>query len=186
MTKKTATKKTKKEAPAKTADDKQDAQTMQSLPMQVHAQYVRDISFENPSAPMSLKAGQNSPKMDISVNMDARNLEDDKAKALYEVALKVTATATRDDKTVFIAEVEYGTVVELGQVPEDKHHPLLLIEVPRLMFPFVRQIMSDLTQNGGYPPLLLNPVDFAQLYLQRFANKEATGKEDDKKEAKSA
>ncbi|MGB1077050.1 MAG: protein-export chaperone SecB [Bdellovibrionales bacterium] len=164
-------KKTAKKAPAKTKTPSKgkSEQPMQSLPLQVHAQYVRDVSFENPNAPDSLRGGQEAPKIDISFNMDARNLKDDNADALYEVALKVTANATRGDKTVFIAEVEYGAVVELSQVPEDKHHPLLLVEVPRLTFPFVRQIMSNLTQSGGYPPLNLNPVDFGQLYLQRFA-----------------
>ena len=120
-------------------------QTMQNLPLRVHAQYIRDVSFENTDA-----------------------------KGIYEVALKVTVNATRDEKTVFIAEVEYGAVVELSQVPEEKHHPLLLIEVPRMMFPYVRQIMSDLTQNGGYPPLMLNPVDFGQIYMQRFAKQNTT------------
>ncbi len=178
---KTKEKKTNTKKQEKKSDQNQD--TMQSLPLQVHAQYVRDVSFENPNAPDSLKGGQEPPKMDINVTMDARNLDDEKATALYEVALKVSATATRGDQTVFIAEVEYGTVVELSQVPEDKHHPLLLIEVPRMMFPFVRQIMSDLTQNGGYPPLLMNPVDFAQLYMNKFANKEEDKKEDKKPDA---
>lgn len=159
----------KKKAETNTQDEQQ---PMQSMPLQVHAQYVRDVSFENPGAPLSLKAGLEAPKMDISFNMDARNLEDEKLKSTYEVALKVNATAVRGDDTVFIAEVEYGAVVELSQVPEDKHHPLLLIEVPRLMFPFVRQIMADVTQKGGYPPLMLNPVDFSQLYMQRFAKKD--------------
>lgn len=158
-------------------------QPMQSMPLQVHAQYIRDVSFENPGAPLSLKAGLTAPKMDIAFNMDARNVEDDNIKALYEVALKVTATATREDQTVFIAEVEYGAVVELSEVPEDKHHPLLLVEVPRLTFPFVRQIMADLTQKGGYPPLMLNPVDFAQLYMKRFAEQEEAKKSASKKSA---
>ncbi len=150
------------------------AQTMQNLPLRVHAQYIRDVSFENPNAPETLKAGLEAPKMDIGFNMDARNVQDTDAKGIYEVALKVTVNATRDEKTVFIAEVEYGAVVELSQVPEEKHHPLLLIEVPRMMFPYVRQIMSDLTQNGGYPPLMLNPVDFGQIYMQRFAKQNTT------------
>jgi len=156
----------------KTVKKDETQQSAEQLPLQVHAQYIRDVSFENPSAPQSLRGGQDAPKMDISFNMDARNLEDEKAEALYEVALKVTANATRGEQTVFIAEVEYGAVVELSQVPEDKHHPLLLIEVPRMLFPFVRQIMSDLTQDGGYPPLRLNPVDFTQIYMQRAAQQE--------------
>lgn len=153
---------------------------MQALPMQIHAQYLRDSSFENPAVPDSLRPGQETPKSDISVNMDARKIIDDKIEDLYEVSLKVSATAKRGNDVVFIAEVEYGTLVSMQNIPEDKQHPLLLIEVPRLTFPFVRQALSDLTQQGGYPPLLLNPVDFGALYIQRFASNEALNGDKDK------
>ncbi len=101
--------------------------------------------------------------------MDAREIPSDKIKDLYEVALTISATATREDQTVFIAEVNYGVTVSVAEeVPQDSHHPLLLIEIPRMAFPFARQIMANMTSQGGYPPLLLTPVDFQALYMERF------------------
>ncbi len=139
------------------------------LPITIHTQYIRDISFENPDAPNSMRAGLKTPDMDVNIGMDARALKDDDIKSLYEVALTISATAKREDKTVFIAEVIYGVTVSIGDiVPEDQHHPLLLIEIPKFAFPFARQILATLTSQGGYPPLLLNPVDFQALYMERF------------------
>lgn len=142
------------------------------LPVTVHAQYIRDMSFENPGAPDSLRAGGAAPEMDINIGMDARKLKPEGGLPnLFEVALRVTAQAKRGDTVMFIAEIEYGVLVTIGEdVPEDNHHPLLLIEITRLAFPFVRQILSEMTQQGGYPPLYLNPVDFHALYMQRFGD----------------
>ncbi len=140
-----------------------------ALPINIHTQYIRDISFENPDAPHSMRAGLPMPEMAVNIGMDARALKDDDLENLYEVALTVSATAKREDKTVFIAEIIYGITVSIGDiVPEEQHHPLLLIEIPKLAFPFARQILADLTSQGGYPPLLLNPVDFQALYMERF------------------
>ncbi len=139
------------------------------LPVTIHAQYIRDLSFENPDAPNSMRAGLPVPEMDVNIGMDARAIEDENIKNLYEVALTVVATAKRGEDTVFIAELMYGVTVSVGDVvPEDQHHPLLLIEIPRFSFPFARQILATLTSQGGYPPLLLNPVDFQALYMDRF------------------
>tara|TARA_R110002072_G_scaffold87144_4_gene196851 strand:+ start:700 stop:1221 length:522 start_codon:yes stop_codon:yes gene_type:complete len=139
------------------------------LPVTIHAQYIRDLSFENPEAPNSMRAGLSMPEMNVNIGMDARALEDDNIKNLYEVALTISATAKRDNETVFIAEIMYGVTVSIADVvPEDQHHPLLLIEIPRFSFPFARQILATLTSQGGYPPLLLNPVDFQALYMDRF------------------
>lgn len=141
----------------------------QDLPITIHAQYVRDLSFENPLAPNSMRAGLTMPEMNVNIGMDARSIEDKEIKNLYEVALTVSAAAKRDDETVFIAELVYGVTVSIGDVvPEDQHHPLLLIEIPRIAFPFARQILATLTSQGGYPPLLLTPVDFQALYMERF------------------
>ncbi len=141
-----------------------------SSPISILAQYVRDLSFENPNTPESLRAGQGAPEMNINIGMDARKLEDSEIPNLYEVVLSARAEATRKDQPVFIAEILYGLTVSISEsVPEENHHPILLIEVPHQAFPHVRQILSDLTMQGGYPPLLLNPVDFHGLYTQRFA-----------------
>lgn len=142
----------------------------QGLPVTVHAQYVRDVSFENPGAPEALRLGQKPPHMDVNIGMDARKLDDKDIQNLYEVILSVRAEAKRGESTVFIAEIMYGITVEIGSVvPAESHHPLLLIEIPKLAFPYVRKLLSDLTTEGGFPPLLLNPVDFHTLYMQRFA-----------------
>ncbi|MCD8571642.1 MAG: protein-export chaperone SecB [Alphaproteobacteria bacterium] len=139
-----------------------------NLPIAIHAQYVKDLSFENPNTPESLRGGKNMPVMDVNIGMDARKIPDDKMPFLYEVVLNVRAEAKREDKVVFIAELQYGVTVSLNDLPEDNHHPVLLIEIPRLAFPYARQILSDVTVQGGYPPLLLNPVDFQALYMDRF------------------
>ena len=155
------------------AEEKNAAQTSEqinvgSLPVTVHAQYIRDLSFENPNAPESLRAGQQAPEMDINIGMDARKIEDTDMQDLYEVVLNIKAEALRGDETVFIVELMYGATVQLQGVPENQHHPMLLIEIPRIAFPFARQIIADTTIQSGFPPLLLNPVDFHALYMQRF------------------
>ena len=147
------------------------------MPINIHAQYIRDLSFENPLAPHSLR-GEKQPEMDINIGMDARDLEDDKIENLYEVVLNVRATAKDGEQTLFIAEVQYGITVSLNNVPEDQHHPLLLIEIPRLAFPYVRQILTDVTSQSGFPPLMLAPFDFHSMYVERFKDElEASQKE---------
>jgi preprotein translocase subunit SecB len=153
---------TKGQKPEDAPEDREIA--IDSLPMTVHAQYIRDLSFENPNSPESLRAGQDAPEMDVNIGMDARKLDDKEIDDLYEVVVNVRAEAG-----VFLVELQYGITVSLNGVPENQHHPLLLIEAPRLAFPFCRQIISDATVQGGFPPLLLNPVDFHALYMQRFS-----------------
>lgn len=143
-----------------------------NLPVMVHAQYVKDISFENPSAPYSLRAGLSQPKMEVNVMLDAHPLEDAQVKSLYEVSMRLSVRALRDEQTLYIAEVVYGVAASMPNVAEEHHHPLLLIEIPKLAFPFARKVLADLIQDGGYPPLLLGPVDFAAMYVARFAKKD--------------
>ncbi|MEM7618107.1 MAG: protein-export chaperone SecB [Pseudomonadota bacterium] len=141
------------------------------IPVTILAQYVRDLSFENPNATDVLRGQKELPEMDLNIGMDARKIPDDKNDALYEVVLNIRAEAKKEDESLFIAELQYGATVTVGEeIPEESHHPFLLIEIPRLMFPFARQIMADLTVGGGYPPLLLNPIDFHALYMQRFGD----------------
>ncbi|MCB9964833.1 MAG: protein-export chaperone SecB [Rhodospirillales bacterium] len=151
-------------------------------PVTIHAQYLKDVSFENPNAPETLKTGKSGPEMDVNINLGAREVPEENIPDLYEVTLMLSATAKKDDKVYFIAEIQYAALVSLSGLPEQQHHPMLFIEVPRMMFPFARQILGDLTGNGGYPPLLLNPVDFQGMYLERFAK----DLEDSKKNGKAA
>ncbi|MCC6598822.1 MAG: protein-export chaperone SecB [Alphaproteobacteria bacterium] len=140
-------------------------------PINILAQYVRDLSFENPNAPESLRGTANNgaaPQMDINIGMDARKIPSEDIEHLYEVVLNLRAIALQGEDALFVAELQYGVAVSLNNIPEENHHPVLLVEVPRLAFPFARQIISDLTVQGGFPPLMLNPVDFQALYMERF------------------
>lgn len=159
-----------------------------NLPIVIHAQYIKDLSFENPNTPESLRGAGGAPEMDVNIGMDARKIPSEQEENLYEVALNVRAEATRKGENVFIAELQYAMTVSLNDVPQEQHHPLLLIEIPRMAFPYARQILSDLTTQGGYPPLLLNPVDFQALYMDRFKDEiaEAQKKQSEKQSGSAA
>lgn len=162
-------KKDKKEDQTKTQQAQQPQPAPQGqAPLNVLTQYVKDLSFENPNAPETLRGGQKPAEMNVNINMEMRKVGEDKP--LYEVTLRVSATAKREENTDFIAEITYAVLAQVGDmVPEEQHHPMLLIECPKLAFPFVRQLLGNMTQQGGYPPLLLNPVDFEGLYRQQYA-----------------
>ena len=133
----------------------------------VLAQFTRDLSFENPHAPESLRTpGQ--PTIDLGVEMGARARQD----GLYEVDLKLNATATREGKVAFNVELVYGGLFEIVGVPEEHLEPMLLIECPRMLFPFARRIISDATAEGGFPPFLLEPIDFSVVYAAQRAQRE--------------
>ncbi len=131
----------------------------------IAAQYVKDISFENPGAPASLRPTEEKPSISVSVDVKAQALGQDG----YEVELKIGATATRGDTTVFICETTFAGVFVLQNLPQEELQPALLIFCPNLLFPYARRIISDLTRDGGFPALLLDPIDFARLYQQRMA-----------------
>jgi len=144
--------------------------TPRMVPLTVHAQYIKDLSFENPNAPQSLLPGQAIPATTVNVTLDAKKIEDGKEKGTtFEVMLHIEASAIRDKQVVFIVELDYAVVCSVaGDVPDQHHHPLLMIEVPKLAFPFARQILSEVTSQAGYPPLLLNPVDFEGMYREQY------------------
>lgn len=126
-------------------------------------QYVKDLSFENPRAPMGLQQGQR-PEIQIQVDVQARQLAEEQ----YEVTLDLNCTAQAGDNPVFVLELSYGSVFTLANIPADSLQPLLLIECPRLMFPFARRIVADCTRDGGFPPLMVDPIDFVSLYRRRL------------------
>lgn len=130
----------------------------------VLGQYVKDLSFENPGAPATLRAGEEAPSLDVNVNVNAKPLSENE----FEIELKLDANAKRGSETLFIAEVTYAGLFQIRNVPQEHLHPVVLIECPRLLFPFARQILADATRQGGFPPLLIDPVDFAALYRQRM------------------
>jgi len=131
----------------------------------VLGQYIKDLSFENPGAPATLRPSSANPDLDVNVNVNAKPMSETD----FEIELKLDATASRDGETLFIAEVAYAGVFRIQNVPQEHLQPIILIECPRLLFPFARQILADATRQGGFPPLMIDPVDFAALYRQRMA-----------------
>ncbi|WP_374440050.1 protein-export chaperone SecB [Stella sp.] len=133
-------------------------------PVAINAQYIRDLSFENPNAPQIMAELREPPQIEVKVDVKVRSL----AESIFEVVLSVSATATVNEKNAFVVELEYGAVVTLGpDLPQEHYGAVLLIEIPRMLFPFARQIIGDATREGGFPPLLLNPIDFADLYRRQ-------------------
>jgi preprotein translocase subunit SecB len=133
--------------------------------MRILGQYLKDLSFENPNAPQSLAPQQTQPDINISVNVNARNL----APTDFEVELHLDAKATNQGKVVFAAEILYAGIFRMENFPQNMLHPAVLIECPRMLFPFARQILADATRNGAFPPLMLDPIDFAGMYQKRMA-----------------
>lgn len=139
------------------------------FPITVNAQYIKDFSFENPNAPRSLVNTGKPPNVEVNINVEARPLSDN----AYEVALKVNASAKTEELTAFVVDLTYACIMTLNGFSEDQIQPVLMIEGPRLLFPFARQIVADATREGGYPPLLINPIDFAAMYQQNAMQEQA-------------
>ncbi len=125
----------------------------------VNVQYVKDLSFENPRAPQSLIQPAAQPEVAINVDVKAQNLN---AEA-YEVILTINVNANAQGEPVFLVELVYGAVVTVRNVPEEMLASLVLVETPRIIFPFARAVIANATRDGGFPPLLINPIDFAEL-----------------------
>jgi preprotein translocase subunit SecB len=133
-------------------------------PLTLHGQYIKDLSFENPRAPQSL-IEQKQPQLTLNVNVATKQFE---AKT-FEVTLSIEASAVTPEKEpLFMLELVYAGTVSLGDVPQDAFGPLLLIETPRLLFPFARAIVANCTREAGFPPLNIAPVDFVALYRQQL------------------
>ncbi len=137
--------------------------------LSIAVQYIKDQSFENPGAPGSLAKSAKPPAINVSIDVQVRRGPEPN----YEVELKVSVNAKNQDVTLFLAELVYGGVFQLFNIPEETLQPVLLIECPRLLFPFVRRIIADMTRDGGYAPLMLDNIDFSQLYRQRMAQLQA-------------
>lgn len=138
--------------------------------MNILSQYIRDVSFENVLAQKGLTTNDVQPDIQVQVALDASKRPQDNQ---FEVVqkYKVTAVNKVNNEKLFLLEIEYGSIHLIEGVPEDQLHPFLLIECPRMVFPFVRRIVSDMTRDGGFPPLNLEPVDFLNLYRQELARR---------------
>ncbi len=139
--------------------------------MQILAQFIRDMSFENVLAQKGVQEGEVSPDIQVQVSLDARRRAPDNQ---YEVITKfrVESKNQATSEMLFLLELEYGGIFHVEGIPEDQLHPFLLIECPRLLFPFVRRIVADVTSDGGFPQLNLDMVDFLALYRQELARRQ--------------
>ncbi len=136
--------------------------------MRVLTQYIRDMSFENIAAQQS-RSDEVKPEITVQVNLDANKKADDQ----YEVILKLNISAKAGSDTVFLLELDYAGRFHIENVPEEQLHPFLMIECPRMLFPYLRRIVGDVTRDGGYPPLNLDNIDFLQLYRQELVRRQA-------------
>jgi preprotein translocase subunit SecB len=134
------------------------------------SQYIKDLSFENPRAPSTLEPGASRPEIQIRVDARAQDLGSER----YEVTFQLHCDARSGDDPVFMVELTYAGLFSLSNVPQESLQPVLLIECPRLLFPFARRIVADVTRDGGFPPLMIDPIDFVTLYRRRQEQAQAT------------
>ena len=140
------------------------AGAQQQIHFEINGQYIKDLSFESPNAPDCF-INPTQPKMDVQVDVQARGVGPD----VYEVALRVQSRATREMQAVFVIDLTYAGIFTLKNIQQSQVQAMLLVECPRLLFPFVRNIIADVTRDGGFPPLLLQPIDFVGLYQRQLA-----------------
>jgi preprotein translocase subunit SecB len=137
----------------------------------LNAQYIKDLSFENPRAPQSLIQQTAQPDVEINVDVKARNLGPE----VFEVVLTINATARAQGEPVFLVELAYGSVVTVRNTPAEMVPALVLVETPRIVFPFARAVIANATRDGGFPPLMINPIDFGELLRRQQADAQAIG-----------
>ncbi len=159
----------KKDTEKKTAPEAQNpAGAQQNAPsLQMIAQYVKDASFENPNAPESLVSGWPAPETEVKIAIANKHLKDNLFES--EVIFQVEARHPKEkSKIAFIIDLHYGAMVALQNIPQENIHPILMVEVPKLLFPFMREQIADMTAKGGFPPLYLAPVSFEQMYVEQM------------------
>jgi preprotein translocase subunit SecB len=135
----------------------------------VLVQYLKDFSFESPGAPLSLQGRNGNPGINVSVNVGANPLSETE----FDVTLALSAKASAESTVLFDVEMVYGGVFRIAGFPQEHMLPMLFIECPRILFPFARQIIADATRNGGFPPLMIDPIDFQAMFQQRMAEEQA-------------
>lgn len=133
--------------------------------LNVLAQYIKDFSFENPNAPRSLQPSQQQPSINLQINVNANALAGNDV----EVELKIEGKAEAANSVLFAFDLVYAGVFRIQNVPQNDVHPIVMIECPRLLFPFAREIIAAAVRNGGFPPLMIDPIDFVGLYRQKIA-----------------
>jgi preprotein translocase subunit SecB len=128
----------------------------------VRGQYIRDLSFENPHAPHSLMVNTQKPAIDVNVDLRAQKIQDN----LFEMIMKIAAKASVQEGTLFVVDLEYAGIFELSGFPEDRIESTIMVDCPFVLFPFARRVVADVTRDGGFPPLMLDPIDFHTLYVR--------------------
>jgi preprotein translocase subunit SecB len=141
----------------------------QSASIALRAQYVKDLSFENPKAPQSLFSLKEPPQMEVSVDLGGQRLDQD----VFELTIHINARAIAENTTIFMADLAYAGVLEIKGVPEDALDQIVFIQGAFLIYPFARRVISDVTRDGGFPPLQMEPIDFFALYQQNRAKTQA-------------
>lgn len=148
----------------KKVEEQEEAAQPTAPRMQIVNQYIRDLSFENVAA-QNNKNNSAQPDISVQVNLDARKGQENQ----YEVIQKLTVTAKAEEETIFLLEIDYAGIFIIENISDEQLHPFLMIECPRMLFPFVRRIVRDVTTDGGFPPLNVDNIDFVQLYRQELA-----------------
>jgi len=143
-----------------------------SVQAKIVNQYVKNLSFENPNIRKLLSTSGDQPNIQVEVNVLAQRLEND----FFESAIELKATATNNLGTIYVLEGIYAGLLKIDHIPEQALEPFLLISGPTMLFPFLRRLVADITREGGFPPLLLEPMDFGALYMRRQQQAEATSK----------
>ncbi|MCB2054163.1 MAG: protein-export chaperone SecB [Geminicoccaceae bacterium] len=143
--------------------DGQAGATQQAPRLSILTQYVRDLSFENPRPLAAAQNAGNRPEIQIKVDVRAQQLDQER----FEILLEINTEAKAAEEAVFVAELTYGGIFGIANIPPESLQPLLMIECPRLLFPFARRIIADVTRDGGFPPLMIDPIDFVSLYRRR-------------------
>ncbi len=153
--------------------DGQDPAAQQPVEVQIIGQFIKDLSFENPSVGKLLEGPSDTPNIKVEINVGAKRLQQEN---LYESAIEFKAVATSKDGTIYDLELVYAGLFRVKNIPEQALEPFLLINCPTLIFPFLRRVVADITREGGFPPLLLDPIDFAQLFMRRLKDQAAASK----------
>lgn len=161
-----------KDAPAAKAQEQAAVPTQQQSPnLQVIAQYIKDFSFENPNAPESLIGNWGQPETNVQIFLKHQKIRDDSYECV--INLRVEAKKKGEQKVCFIIDLAYGALVLLRNVPQENHQPVIMVEVPKLLFPFAREIIANATAQGGYPPLYLTPISFEAIYVAEMKRLQA-------------
>jgi preprotein translocase subunit SecB len=133
--------------------------------LNVIGQYIKDLSFESPGAPEALQTPPPNPQLQVTVNVSAAGRADE----IFEVTLSLEVHAKSDTGVIYNVELLYGGLFRLRNVPQNMLQPVLFVDCPTILFPYLRRVLSDVTRDGGYPPLMLDPIDFGRLYTQNLA-----------------